>query len=114
MEKGNENPKLNNSKENFMMVQNSHTFSVVPFYYEEGTFTINNWWEEEDKVLSDDGHDGELLYPYIMDFLQGNVQFKQNQNSYTEEERSKTESVLKQSLQIFRLKVDDSERSTFW
>lgn len=109
-----ENIKLSNSKADCMMIKNSHTFIVVPFYYEEGTFTINNWWENEDRVLSDDGFNGELLYPYIMDFLQGNVQFKQNQNFYTEKERSKSKQILKQSLQIYRLKVDDSERGKFW
>ncbi len=111
---GNEDPDFMNSASNSIMVQNSHTFIVVPFYYEEGTFTINNWWEKEDRVLSDDGHDGELLYPYIMDFLQGNVQFKQNYDSCMEEEHKNNEMLMKQSLQIYRLKVDDSERGMFW
>ena len=109
-----ENQQIEKSERASLQIQNSHTFIVVPFYFEEETFTINGWWENEDKVLSDDGFNGELLYPYIMDFLQGNVHFKQNEHLYSKEERSRMENALKQSLQIYRLKVDNSERSMFW
>lgn len=110
-EKGNR--LLGELKENSILVQNSHTFIVVPFYYDEA-FTVNSWWKEEENVLSNDGFNGELLYPYIMDFLQGDVQFRQDFNSYTEKERFKNEKLLRQSLKIYRLNVDDSERAMFW
>lgn len=103
-----------NHKQDSIQLENTCTFFVVPFYYDGETYIVNEWWEKEDKVLSDDGYNGELLFPYIMDFLQGNAALEQDKNKYTEEQFNRKEIEEKDSLQIYRLKQDDTERGLFW
>lgn len=53
------------------------TLFMLPFYYEKNTFEINTkpecpiWCHEQKKM---GGDDGEFLFPYIMNFLQGQME----------------------------------------
>lgn len=57
-------------------LEKAYTFFMLPFYYDESSFQINTSqegpkWRKEDKKMG--GDDGEFLFPYIMSFLQGQM-----------------------------------------
>lgn len=76
-------------------IEKAYTFFMVPFYYDSNTvdddIEKSERWELEQVKLSNEGEDGDVLYPYIMHFLQGQIDEKSNSMDY---------------LDIYRLKVN--------
>jgi len=66
------------SKKEPLQLEKAYTFFMVPFYYEteNAVPNINEketiWIKDTDKI-SNEGEDGDVLYPYIMNFLQGQM-----------------------------------------
>lgn len=55
-------------------LEKAYTFYMVPFYYEkEIDFKKVELWEKDTDKVSNEGEDGDVLYSYIMDFLQGQM-----------------------------------------
>lgn len=55
-------------------LEKAYTFFMVPFYYEEELeFKKNELWEKDTDKVSNEGEDGDVLYSYIMNFLQGQM-----------------------------------------
>lgn len=59
-----------------LIINKAITIYMLPFYYDESSFQINTLqegpkWRKEDKKMG--GDDGEFLFPYIMSFLQGQM-----------------------------------------
>ena len=88
-------------KEALMVLGKAYTVYMLPFYFEEDFSCI--LWEKENKLISDEGAETDVLYPYIMEFLQGQIQ-----NSISSEHCNQ--------LQVFRLKKDEQSirHKIFW
>lgn len=72
------NESVKNHKKETLKVEKAYTFFMVPFYYETENAVsnpedMNTLWTKETKKISNEGEDGDVLYPYIMDFLQGQM-----------------------------------------
>lgn len=93
------NKENNTQQQTTLEIKKAYTFFFVPFYY-QGTqfnnFTHNRTWKLEDEKLSNEGEDGDVLYAYIMKFLQGQM-YENNSD--------------KDHLDIYRLSVD---KNTDW
>lgn len=85
-----------NKNDNVLNIEKAYTFFIVPFYYEKESAFLDVeenkvLWIKETEKISNEGEDGDVLYPYIMQFLQGQM----------------NESQIKQEhLDIYHLKVD--------
>lgn len=78
------------------IINKAYSFYLLPFYYEGVPFGVKgtcSLWESEDVSLSHEGAGLDILYPYIMGFLQGQI-------------RNSTTSHHIQ-LRIFRLRKDE-------
>lgn len=66
-----------NVQVNSLGIEKGFTFFMVPFYYETNGDIFNKnehiLWEKETEKISNEGEDGDVLYPYIMQFLQGQM-----------------------------------------
>lgn len=86
-------------------IARAFTIFMIPFYYEseaEGSpFLSGNLWKKESEKVSNEGEDGEVLYSYIMDFLQGQMK---NDNS------------IQDYLSIYTMNVDKESKwyVNFW
>lgn len=58
--------------ENHIKIEKAFTFFMVPFYYNIDNIESELWVKDFDKI-SNEGEDGDVLYPYIMTFLQGQM-----------------------------------------
>lgn len=76
-------------------IARAFTIFMIPFYYESETegspFLTGNLWKKESEKVSNEGEDGDVLYSYIMDFLQGQM---------------KNDSSIHDHLSIYNMNVD--------
>lgn len=91
-------------QEESLQLEKAYTFFMVPFYFEKTPFydfSHNRIWKIEETKLSNEGEDGDVLYAYIMNFLQG--QMYDNVND-------------KDHLEIYCLSVDKESKwyRNFW
>ena len=78
----------------------AYTVYMLPFYFEEDFSSIS--WENENRLISDEGTETDVLYSYIMDFFQGQLHDK-SPNGYCNH------------LRVLRLKKDgQSSYMKFW
>lgn len=78
----------------------AYTIYMLPFYFEEDFCCT--FWENENNLISDEGTETDVLYPYIMDFFQGQIHEKSPNRSYNH-------------LRVLRLKKDgQSSYIKFW
>ena len=57
-----------------LKLEKAYTFFMIPFYYDkEVDFKKVDLWEMDTDKVSNEGEDGDVLYSYIMDFLQGQM-----------------------------------------
>lgn len=89
------------SQKGSLQLERAYTFFMVPFFYETANAVPDAkekktlWTKDTDKI-SNEGEDGEVLYSYIMNFLQGQM----------------GEANLNQDhLDIYRLNID---KDSFW
>lgn len=85
-----------------LKLEKAYTFFMVPFYYESDVdFKKVNLWEMDMDKVSDEGEDGDVLYSYIMDFLQGQM---------------KGSSDIKEHLEIYKMAVaqESAWYKDFW
>ncbi|MBR1933647.1 MAG: hypothetical protein IJ841_08185 [Prevotella sp.] len=86
-----------------LKLEKAYTFFMVPFYFDASPLPEdgNQTWEKETENVSFEGENGEVLYSYIMDFLQGQMRQTECQGSH---------------LDIYRLRVDkdSSWYKDFW
>ncbi len=59
------------NKEKLLTIGKAYTIYMLPFYFEK-SFT-HLVWENENSLISNEGTEVDMLYPYIMDFLQGQI-----------------------------------------
>lgn len=65
-------------KKDSLQLERAYTFFMVPFFYEttnaipDAKETESLWKKDTDKI-SNEGEDGDVLYSYIMNFLQGQM-----------------------------------------
>lgn len=72
-------------------IEKAFTFFMVPFYYNMDVVESGLWVKDLNKI-SNEGEDGDVLYPYIMTFLQGQMSGDNYQDH----------------LDVYRLNVDKS------
>ena len=88
-----------------LALEKAYTFYMLPFYYESTSIEtkgLMSLWEPENRKISDEGSGTNVLYPYIMEFLQG-----QTCGNTTD---------TPETLRTFRLKVDKNSvrNRVFW
>lgn len=72
-------------KSDSIILENSFTVFMVPFYFQNKNEDINSihcalkgnpFWEFQEGKITNEGDGGDILYPYIMEFLQGDMDEK--------------------------------------
>ena len=93
------------SQQQDVEIERAFTFFMVPFYYESeaecSPILSNNLWKKDSEKVSNEGEDGEVLYSYIIDFLQGQM---------------KSDNSVKDHLRIYCMNVDKESKwyHDFW
>lgn len=82
------------NQQDSLKLEKAYTFFMVPFYFEK-EFDLDEKWILESKPLT--SKDGSYLYPYIMSFLQGQM-----------------EGIEKEHLSIYSLREDSIFYKKFW
>ena len=88
-------------KKVFSVLGKAYTIYMLPFYFEEDF--SNGLWEKEYNLVSDEGAETDVLYPYIMEFLQGQI-------------LDNTSAKQCNYLQVLRLKTEEHSirHKSFW
>ncbi len=63
--------KVKIGRTDFLKLKKSYSFFMIPFYYEDDFQPDSKWMPESNRLVSDEGS---YLYPYIMSFLQGQLE----------------------------------------
>lgn len=86
-------------------IARAYTFLLIPFFYEsqrkDSPFLPHNLWKKDEEKISNEGEDGEVLYSYIMDFLQG---------------QNRDDIIIQDHLDIYSMNIDKESKwyLNFW
>lgn len=104
-QKGNKFNGVAYPQQHSLEIARAYTFLLIPFFYEsdsiDSPFHSYNRWKKDDEIISNEGEDGEVLYSYIMNFLQGQM---------------KSSNIIQDHLDIYSMSIDKESKwyLNFW